>query len=137
MGNALAFNNAIAQINSNNANQFYVDNAQQYGKIIGLIIEFSYSQIASSLTTDTGTYLSDLFSGKLRNNTDNLGEHPKELAKKFYQLQDSFIGKWIVSAVGPAALAKFQTFLQTPADELLKQFEPVIDISAYAGTTTI
>jgi uncharacterized protein YfaP (DUF2135 family) len=53
MGNSLKIRQALTDIENNNKNQFYVDNAQQYGKIIRVIIDFDASQVAASQTSST------------------------------------------------------------------------------------
>jgi hypothetical protein len=52
MGNSLKFRQAFTDISNDNKNQFYTDIAQQYGKIIRLVLDFSADDLtAASLSS--------------------------------------------------------------------------------------
>jgi hypothetical protein len=52
MGNSLKFRQAFTDITNDIKNQFYTDIAQQYGKIIRLVLDFSADDLtAASLSS--------------------------------------------------------------------------------------
>jgi hypothetical protein len=76
-----------------------VDNAQQYGKIIRLIIDFDATSVSSSLTS-SNLYFEELISGKLRStggSSQTLTDHHTKLAQQFYAFQDKLYSKGLIA----------------------------------------
>lgn len=145
MGNSLKFRQALQDIENDKKNQFYVDIAQQYGKIIRLIFEFDASDIAAS-SLNSNQYLKDLIAGKLRSSGDDdrtdkllLGsEAPyKKLASKFYSIQDQIEESGgFAKLLTTATLNVISSFLGTDVTPTIKKIEdlkPLVNIAKWDG----